>query len=410
MAIEILPTWTFEPNWAGTYTEALEWLTDVLTSPKGAEQRRSLRLYPRKTIEFTSAVGNNDRQVFRQFLEAHSGRNFYLPQWHESYRSGVSVLAGATSIPVSSADNGGIRVGDVIFIGGEKSRQFELAEVASLSSTAITLVAPLESAWEAFSKIHPVRKARLDDQPTLRKVTDTAMSFSINFRIMERNDDAPSEALLVSHLDVYGGLNVLHLPPDEGDNTDFTFSRMMDELDNDTSIPQFFDIAGLPFPTQKHSWVSSGRQDYGKLKELLFRLRGRWGNLWLPSFTDDMRLVDPTPADDQYLLVENFGFTLSGGIQVGHDHLAIFFCDGRREYRRITSSTVLNDDVEVIGVDQPFVDGLLPEDVMRVSFMRLSRLDQDRIEVVHVTDTQGVSRCAVTFKSAPPLRTPLAGF
>lgn len=410
MAIEILPTWTFEPNWAGTYTEALEWLTDVLTSPKGAEQRRSLRLYPRKTIEFTSAVGNNDRQVFRQFLEAHSGRNFYLPQWHESYRSGAGLLAGATSIPVPFADNGGIRVGDVIFIGGEKSRQYELAEVAALSSTAVTLVAPLQNAWEAFAKIHPVRKARLDDQPTLRKVSDSAMTFSLNFRIMERNDDAPSEAIVVSHLDVYQGLNVLHVPPDEGDNTDFTFSRMMDEIDNDTSIPQFFDIAGIPFPTQKYNWVSSGRQDYMKLKELLFRLRGRWGNLWLPSFTDDMRVVAPTPADDQYLLVENFGFTLSGGIQVGHDHLAIFFCDGRREYRRITSSTILNDDVEVIGVDQPFVDGLLPEDVMRVSFMRLSRLDQDRIEIVHVTDTQGVSRCTATFKAAPPLRTALAGF
>lgn len=410
MAIEILPTWTFEPNWAGTYTEALEWLTDVLTSPKGAEQRRSLRVYPRKTIEFTSAIGNNDRKVFRQFLEAHSGRNFYLPQWHESYRLGAAVLAGATSILVPSADNGGIRVGDVLFIGGEKSRQFELAEVSALSSTTVTLASPLENAWETFSKVHPVRKARLDDQPTLRKVSDSAMSFSINFRIMERNDDTPSDAAIVSHLDVYEGLNVLQTPPDEGDNTDFAFSRIMDELDNDTSIPQFFDIAGIPFPTQKHNWVSSGRQDYGKLKSLLFRLRGRWGNLWLPSFTDDMRLANPTPAGDQYLLVENFGFTLSGGIQVGHDHLAIFFCDGRREYRRVTSSTVLNDDVEVIGVDQPFAEDLLPEDVLRVSFMRLSRLDQDRIEIVHVTDTQGVSRCSATFKAAPPLRTALAGF
>ncbi|NSZ63485.1 hypothetical protein G6L16_009045 [Agrobacterium tumefaciens] len=410
MAIEILPTWTFEPNWAGTYTEAFEWLTDVLTSPKGAEQRRSLRAYPRKTIEFTSAIGNNDRQVFRQFLEAHSGRNFYLPQWHESYRSGAGVLAGSTSIPVPFADNGGIRVGDVLFIDGEKSRQFELVEVSALSSTTVTLASPLDNGWEAFSKVHPVRKARLDDQPTLRKVSDSAMSFSINFRIMERNDDAPSDAVVVSHLDVYEGLNVLQTPPDEGDNTDFAFSRIMDELDNDTSIPQFFDIAGIPFPTQKHNWVSSGRQDYGTLKSLLFRLRGRWGNLWLPSFTDDMRLANPTPAGDQYLLVENFGFTLSGGIQVGHDHLAIFFCDGRREYRRITSSTVLNDDVEVIGVDQPFAEGLVPEDVMRVSFMRLSRLDQDRIEIVHVTDTQGVSRCAATFKSAPPLRTAQAGF
>lgn len=189
MAIETLPVWPFEPNWSGTYTEALEWLTDILTSPKGAEQRRSLRLYPRKTIEFTSAVGNNDNQVLRQFLEAHGGRNFYLPQWHEAYRSTGAALAGADFIPVPGANNGGIRIGDVIFIGGVKARQYELAEVAAVSPTGITLVDPLESAWEAFSKIHPVRKARLDDQPTLRKITDRAISFTVSFRIMETNDD-----------------------------------------------------------------------------------------------------------------------------------------------------------------------------------------------------------------------------
>lgn len=193
MAVETLPVWPFEPNWSGNYTEAMEWLTDILTSPKGAEQRRSLRLYPRKNIEFSSVAAGNDRQVLRQFLEAHSGRTFYLPQWHESYRSIEDVVAGSNFIPCPGANNGGIRIGDVIFIGGVKARQYELAEVQGLSPTGITLVAAIERDWPAFSKVHPVRKARLDDQPTLRKVTDNATSFTTTFRIMEQNDDVALE-------------------------------------------------------------------------------------------------------------------------------------------------------------------------------------------------------------------------
>jgi hypothetical protein len=226
---------------------------------------------------------------------------------------------------------------------------------------------------------------------------------------MERNDDQVASVETLDFLDVYDGYNVLDLPPDEGENIDFAFSRIIDELDNETSLPHFFDIAGIPFPSQKHNWVQAGRQDYAQLKKLLFRLRGRWGSIWVPSFCNDMRLMNPTPIGDQYLLVENFGFTQSGGIQVGHDHIAISFSDGRRAYRRITSSAVLGEDVEVIGVDQPFPEGLLPADVLRVSFMRLSRLDQDRVEILHVTDTQGVSRCSATFKAAPPLRIAQAG-
>jgi hypothetical protein len=412
MAIETLPVWPFEPNWSGTYTEALEWLTDILTSPKGAEQRRSLRLYPRKTIEFTSAVGDNDNQVLRQFLEAHGSRNFYLPQWHESYRSTAAVVVGSDFIPCPNANNGGMRAGDVIFIGGIKARQYELAEVEVVSPNGVTLTGPLGKTWPAFSKIHPCRKARLDDQPTLRKVTDRAMTFTTSFRIMEVNDDVTTQTPgeLLTSLDIYDGANVIALAPDEGGGVDFSFVRMVDNIDNQTGIPIFFDVATIPFHTQKHSWVINGRASYAQFKEMLFAFRGRATALWLPSFTDDMQISADTPVGDQYITVENFGFTLSGGLQTGHQHIAICFTDGTRAYRRIVGNTILGDDREIIGVDQPFPMGLKAADVLRISFIRLSRLDQDRLEIVHVTDTEGVSRCAATFKSAPNLRIEKPGF
>jgi hypothetical protein len=413
MAIETLPVWPFEPNWSGTYTEVMEWLTDILTSPKGAEQRRSLRLYPRKTVEFSSVASDNDRQVLRQFLEAHSGRTFYLPQWHESYRSSAMSPAGGDFIPCPDADNGGFRVGDVIFIGASKARRYELAEVLTLSPVGIKLVNPLENEWAPFCKIHPVRKARLDDQPALRKITDRAMSFTAAFLIMEKNNDVALENLSgspVSFLDIFDGFNVLSDEPDEGEAISYGFTRMIDELDNETSIPRFYDVAGIAFPTQKHNWVSSGRSNYDFLKKLFFALRGRTISLWLPSFTDDMSMVADTPAGENYLTVENFDFTQSGGVRTGYDHLTIFKRDGSKEYRRIVSSTVIDTNVEVIGVDQPFTSGVSTDDVMRISFMRLSRLDQDRIEIVHVTDTQGISKCNATFKAVPNLRIVKDGF
>ncbi len=199
-------------------------------------------------------------------------------------------------------------------------------------------------------------------------------------------------------------------PPDEGESIDFAFIRSIDELDNETSIARFFDIPGIPFPTQKHNWVLDGRANYEQFKKTLFALRGRGVALWLPSFTDDMQLVADTPNGDKYLIVENFGFTQSGGVRTGYEHLVIFYLDGTRAYRRIVGSTVLGEDSEIIGVDQAFYNGLKAADILRISFMRLSRLDQDRVEIVHVTDTQGVSRCTTTFKAAPNLRLVKSGF
>ncbi|QXV73590.1 putative tail assembly protein [Rhizobium phage RHph_X2_30] len=412
MAIEVLPVWPFEANWSGRVTEALEWLTDVLTSPSGAEQRRCLRLYPRKMIEFSCALGGNERAVFDQFLSTHGGRTFYLPQWHESYRSGAAVAAGATSIPCDSANNGGLRVGDVIFISGNDPRHYELAEVSALSSSAITLVSPLVASWPTFSKVHPVRKAHLDDQPTLRRVTDTTITFTATFRIMQRNDDVDivlGPSVTTDLLEIYQGFNVLSAVPDERESLDVGITRMIDVLDNEVGIPLYNDVAGIPFKSQKFNWVLHGRGNYDTLKKTFYHLRGRAIPIWLPTFFNDMQMVGNTVVGGTLIKIQNIGFTVSGGVETGREYIMVTRVDGSNTFHRIMSSAVDGDN-EIIGVDTPFASGLAAASVMRISFMALNRLDQDRIEIIHHTDTRGAAACTTTFRAAPDLRVVQPGF
>lgn len=48
--------WAWPPNWADGVEERLEWLTDVLTSRSGMEQRRALRVAPRRSFEASFVV------------------------------------------------------------------------------------------------------------------------------------------------------------------------------------------------------------------------------------------------------------------------------------------------------------------------------------------------------------------
>ncbi|AGF89702.1 hypothetical protein SP099_00290, partial [Salmonella phage FSL SP-099] len=41
------------PNWKDGVTERIEWQTDVMISESGAEQRRPIRLHPRRSFEAT---------------------------------------------------------------------------------------------------------------------------------------------------------------------------------------------------------------------------------------------------------------------------------------------------------------------------------------------------------------------
>ena len=74
--IEDLPIWTFRPNWSGGVTERLEWLTDVLPSRVGAEQRRGLRLSPRRSLEFQLLLHGEERTFFDLMLQALGSSDF----------------------------------------------------------------------------------------------------------------------------------------------------------------------------------------------------------------------------------------------------------------------------------------------------------------------------------------------
>lgn len=194
MTIENIPVWPFEPNWNETVREALEWLTDILSSPTGAEQRRCLRKYPRKELEFSVAVEGNDRSALDQFFRTNAGKLIYLPLWHEAYWLAADAATGASTLAIADATNGGIKAGDILFIGSlGRALDFELVEVTAVNAGGVTIATPLTSDWPKFAKIHPVRKARLPSMPDVRELTDTAATLSAQFRVMEVNADVELE-------------------------------------------------------------------------------------------------------------------------------------------------------------------------------------------------------------------------
>lgn len=211
-------------------------------------------------------------------------------------------------------------------------------------------------------------------------------------------------------LRTYRGFNVLLNEPDRGDDSQIGFDRNLDELDNRIAFPVFHDQAGFAFETFPYSWTLEGRDEYISFINLLFILRGRFTSVWLPTFSADLALTQDTAPGDRILTVENIGFTAGGGPEIGQEYVCIFLKDGSSLFRKITASTLSGLQTEIIELDEAFYDGLRASDVKRISFMQLCRLDQDRIEINHDTDTKGYATCKATFRGAPNIRKSNSGF
>lgn len=82
--LDALPVWTISPDWSDGITETLEWLTGLLASPIGAEQRFGLRLTPRRSFEMTFKPVD-----WRSFARAYNGPgqvDVYAAKLSEAYQ------------------------------------------------------------------------------------------------------------------------------------------------------------------------------------------------------------------------------------------------------------------------------------------------------------------------------------
>lgn len=406
--IDNIPTWPFEPNWASGVSESLEWLTDVLTSPTGSEQRRSLRLSPRRSFEFNILAVEDARSIFDNMLVTYGASDWHLPVWHEANFLDLSANTGATVLHCADAITSEFATGSIGMLVDADAFTFELIEIGLVTETGVTITDALVSPWSRGARLYPVCRGRLTDQPRLSHRNDVVSSAEVRFQVVEPGaQEEPAYPAPSSWLtDVYRGFVVLHKSPDHRAAVDFDFDRVLVELDNRTSVPRQADQAGRPFPMQKYAWVMEGRAEQKAFRGVLKTLRGRAKPIWVPTFMRDFDLMQPIVAGNSTILVGRAGFALSGGPRWDRQDIMIE-TDTQRIYRRITNVAVDGSGREILVLDQPIAVNLKVNQVMRICFMALSRLNHDQVEFDHTTDSNGTSTAQLTFRSAPDTRNPL---
>lgn len=181
MAIENLPVWPFEPNWSESVSEVLSWLTDVMSSKIGAEQRRALRPNPKRSFEFATMAEGPEQALLSNLLSAFSAQKWYLPIWYDVSILDTGVPSGSTFLPCRDAASSGMRAGAVAFIAGNDAFTNELVEIQSIGANGITLVGPTTLNWPAGARIFPVTIGRLTDQPQLRKRSSSLVTSNVRF-------------------------------------------------------------------------------------------------------------------------------------------------------------------------------------------------------------------------------------
>lgn len=394
------PVWTFWPNWDDGILERLEWLTDVLASGTGVEQRISRRLTPRRSFETSYLLAGDNRRYFDNVLASAGATSFLYPLHHDVAKTTAPAAAGSSFIAMDTRFrefvNGGY---GIVRAGGMDSMVYEVVDIQTVTDTGLQLTSNLVKDWPAGSRIYPARSAVIDGDPSVTKQTDDFVSMNLRFLINEAN---PYESGSVPV--AYNGVPILDMRPDESEDLTHTYTRLLETLDNTTGIPRRFDLAGVQFATQQYRWAVIGIENNALLRRTLYRMRGKAEAIWLPTFMQDFTLAQPVNLGDTMIRVKNVGFTRTGALGPGRQYIRIEALGGKVVYRRIVASTEMEDGTEIIGVDEEFETQFFPNEMIAISFMGIARLDTDSIEINHDTDVQGLTRITASFRTTPAMR------
>lgn len=396
------PVFLPKPDWKSGVLERLEWLTDVLVSESGAEQRRKLRQFPRRSLEASFSRFGNNRNLIDSFLTGVGQRYCLVPLWWDATPVS-SVYAGSVDI-FGDFSRREFFANDLVIIRRDGEFDYELNIISERTATKLTLLYGIQKDTTGAT-ITPLRVAQVRDQLGGTQLTDEVRQFQLRFYTIEAADYTTSWTFPIYNRT---NLPVLNWEPNYREQMDLTFDRNAYEWDNQVGNVYIVDPGATATTNEKYGYTIYGRDAMFDFKCNIYKMAGRWREVHVPTGHNEFELTRDVSSGEGALIVARSGYNQYGlSQQAIRRDILIELYDGTKLFNTIISSRVVEDE-EWLFLSET-ITSVPKEQVRRISYMPRSRLDIDAVEINRLTDADGASKVALTFKAiverrnAPPI-------
>jgi hypothetical protein len=360
--------WPFKQR--GDVIESLEWLTDVFRA-KAGEQRIALRTAPRRIFNLSHLLDDREYSAAQAMIRQYQGNgDFLAPDWPQAIVVGaVSPGSGVSlSIDLSYTDMGA----DAIL--WQSADDFEQVQVIN-DSNGVSLTTVTGSYSNAL--LVPLWAAHCPEGLANSRTPAQINECSVAMYVYDNSD------LGFSGYPQYRGHDVMTSCPIIGAG-DFSedIGWPLTAFDNRVGVPYYLRQRTIPDLQYQMRWHEFTGQDAYELRQWIHSRRGRQKVFWMSSRAKDL---DPAASIAGTTVTI---FTLPGITGLGRSEafdIDITTTAGASYYRRVSSATA-GAPISGRGTINMTIDSSLSvtlSAIKRISFLRCTRFDADRIELNH---------------------------
>jgi hypothetical protein len=360
---------------ANEITESLSWLTDVLTSRNGREQRIQLRQNPRRKVSFNYWVNNPIAQgAFDADLWKYHGQSFGVPLWQQARSFSGPLSSGSTTISCDTT-NAEFAAEGRVFVW-QDNRTYEALVIDSFTDTDITLKDQTTENFTANTLwIMPLVTGALGGRGAQQdELARHAIKSDIEFEIV----DLPSEPSGTTPSQ-YNSLDILYDLHTTGKGSKSKFDQEPERIDNESGKWWLYNSRDIGVHTFDKSYVIQGKANIWQMIYWIYRRKGKLVPFYAPTWRKDVTIYGTVGAGSANVDIYPMGFAVN--YTEYRDHLLFHWNDGTKTIREVLSVTD-NDDYETLVLDSALGVEATDDDFKVVTIFRLCRLDSDTARIV----------------------------
>lgn len=367
--------------------EQVQFLTQIITSNNGTEQRIRNRKAPRHNFNFTSEIPREELRRAENLLYGWRARIWALPLWGEARRITDPVALDSQTISVNT-QFGNFLTGGLAVIW-ENARKFDLFEILSFTDSQITLDRGVVDDFTINAFVVPVRTGFMRTNPSrITNGHESDISSSIQINQNNRIDSVASQQQY-KNLDVF-----LQQPLYTGNGASEQYRERVDIVDFNIGLT----LTHTPWTYLKNTrnllYVLEGQQEIWEFRQFLNTRGGAQVPFYMPSFENNIEIVSTGTILEQ-IDIANDEYGLQG---FDRTNIALFTRSGNWLFREVTNITTISSTLERLTLDSAL--SIDSTEIISVSYMGLKRLMDDGISIEWLANN--VARVNLTIQEIEP--------
>jgi len=379
--------WAFLPNWTSPVEVSYEFMTEIIASRSGFEQRIANRTDPRMAIKFTTLVNEGTFRQFIRQMASWQNKSTLMPDFSHGIALIEDANAGHNTLVLEESVDWMLPGRTVVLMRGNASQsEFAVRKIDTAVGNSVILTSDLDRSWVAGSKVYPAYVGYLGTKITASQLTNRTASVNVTF------DADPGEELWWSvpagtafHL----GRELFLERPDWASSVAPEFEAALEIIDygkgrKDFNIPRPFNMR-----IHKAQYIGSSRERTDAIVDFFRRNRGAQGEFFMPTFAEDLKLKSVAPAGTFGLRFEGREIYQDYLDDVVYKDLIIFYANGTYEALHIDTITFISDENgndTVIGLTTPLFNTADPALILQICWLPLWRFSTDGLTVQWLTD------------------------